>query len=43
MSALRWIADALERIAISMQMAAEIAGANICFVKRGSFMRYRTI
>lgn len=27
---------------ISLQMAAESAGANICFVKRGSEMRYRS-
>lgn len=29
--------------AISVQMAAETAGASICFVKRGSFIRYRSI
>lgn len=28
---------------ISIQMACETAGANICFVKRGSIMRYRTL
>lgn len=29
--------------AISIQMAAETAAANVCFVKRGSFIRYRTV
>lgn len=28
--------------AISVQMAAETGTANVCFVKRGSFIRYRT-
>lgn len=29
--------------AITIQMAAETAGANICFVKRGSFIRHRIV
>lgn len=28
--------------AISLQMAAETAGASICYIKRGSFLKYRT-